>query len=287
MDMPILDRVVYAKLKDLALQLENVLNADNFLYIGEINPAYKSVFVSEMENLAKEQKHDTLAFHINTPGGSAEAVEMMVEVMRHHYKEVYFIVQDSAYSAGTILCMSGDKIYMNYSSTLGPIDPQVYSNGKLIPAQGYLDQFDKILEKSKDGTITPLEIQIIRDLDIGDLHFYSQARNLTVTLLKKWLVMYKFKDWTIHSTTHEKVTQKEKEERAEYIAKMLGNNAYWHSHGRHIGIKTLQEKLKLKIEDYSFDAELSDLIKDYNMLAVDYARKQGYQIFVHNRTIFS
>lgn len=99
--------------------------------------------------------------------------------------------------------------------------------------------------------------------------------------------MYKFKDWTIHSTTHEKVTQKEKEERAEYIAKMLGNNAYWHSHGRHIGIKTLQEKLKLKIEDYSFDAELSDLIKDYNMLAVDYARKQGYQIFVHNRTIFS
>ena len=287
MDMPILDRVVYSKLKDLSLQLENVLDADNFLYIGEINPAYKAVFVSEMENLAKEKKHNKLAFHINTPGGSAEAVEMMVEVMRHHYKEVYFIVQDSAYSAGTILCMSGDKIYMNYSSTLGPIDPQVYSNGKLIPAQGYLDQFDRILEKSKDGTITPLEIQIIRDLDIGDLHFYSQARNLTVTLLKKWLVMYKFKDWTEHSTTHEKVTQKEKEQRAEDIAKMLGNNAYWHSHGRHIGIKTLQEKLKLKIEDYSSNTELSNLIKDYNMLAVDYARKQGYQIFVHNRTIFS
>ncbi len=48
----------------------------------------------------------------------------MVSVMRKHYKEVSFIVPSHAYSAGTVLVLSGDKIYMDYYSVLGPIDPQ-------------------------------------------------------------------------------------------------------------------------------------------------------------------
>lgn len=42
-----------------------------------------------------------------------------------------------AYSAGTIFCMSGDNIYMNYYSALGPVDPQVQNrDGKLVAALG-------------------------------------------------------------------------------------------------------------------------------------------------------
>ena len=63
------------------------------------------------------------------------------------------------------------------------------------------------------------------NLNLADLNFYQQARNLTVTLLKKWLVKYKFKDWTVHNKTKTEVTSKEKEDRAEQIAKILGNNA--------------------------------------------------------------
>ena len=29
---------------------------------------------------------------------------------------------------------------------------------------------------------------------------YEQAKNLTITLLKKWLDEYKFKDWIAHNT---------------------------------------------------------------------------------------
>ena len=45
-------------------------------------------------------------------------------------------------SAGTILCMSGDKIFMDYASILGPIDPQVPTpdTGDYVPALGYLDK---------------------------------------------------------------------------------------------------------------------------------------------------
>lgn len=88
-----------------------------------------------------------LAVFVNTPGGSAEAVEKMVGIMRFHYSEVYFIVPDFAMSAGTILCMSGDKIFMDYSSSLGPIDPQVYSGKEWVPALGHIDKVEQIIEK--------------------------------------------------------------------------------------------------------------------------------------------
>ena len=60
---------------------------------------------------------------LNTPGGNAEIVEKLVEIIRFHYKELYFVVPDEAMSAGTIFCLAGDKIFMDYSSSLGPIDP--------------------------------------------------------------------------------------------------------------------------------------------------------------------
>lgn len=66
-------------------------------------------------------------------------VEKMVEIIRNKYQKVYFVVPDYAMSAGTIFCMSGEKIYMDYSSSLGPIDPQVYNGKEFVPALAYLD----------------------------------------------------------------------------------------------------------------------------------------------------
>ncbi len=73
-----------------------------------------------------------MVFFIHTGGGVAETVERMVQIMRQHYNEIWFVVPDLAMSARTILCMSGDKIYMDYSSALGPIDPQVPNNEVLV-----------------------------------------------------------------------------------------------------------------------------------------------------------
>ncbi|MBQ4076597.1 MAG: ATP-dependent Clp protease proteolytic subunit [Mailhella sp.] len=263
--------------------IEKLIHADVFLYYGNIDPSYKQLFISEIENLAKHSPKENLAFNITTNGGSVEMVEVMVDVMRNFYKEIYFFVQDYAYSAGTILCMSGDKIYMSYASSLGPIDPQVLVNGKYVSAQGYIDQFEYIKRKSGDGTITPVELQMALNLNLADLNFYSQARNLTVALLKKWLVQYKFKDWTSHKTSGAPVTNDEKEQRAEEIAKTLGDNARWHSHGRHIGIKTLQDSLNLRIENLDNTPKLKTAIEKYNRLAIDFANKQGYLLFMHSK----
>lgn len=76
---------------------------------------------------------------------------------------------------------------------------------------------------------------------------------MTIDLLKKWLVKYKFKNWNKNATNPEKlglaVTLEEKEERAEEIATDLSKNKQWKSHDRPINIERLNA-LKLKILDY-------------------------------------
>ncbi len=193
-------------------------------------------------------------------------------------------------SAGTIFCMSGDKIFMDYSSSLGPIDPQVFNGKYFVPALGYLDQVEKLLEKARSNTLTQAEFLILQNQDLAMLNQFEQVRNLTITLLKKWLVEYKFKDWETHATNANKlgnsVTIEEKKERAEEIANLLGSNKTWHSHGRMISVTTLQRVLRLKIEDYSRDETLRDSIRSYNDLMTEYIARTEQAFFFHNKYFF-
>ena len=214
----------------------------------------------------------------------------MVEIIRHHYGEVFFVVPDAAFSAGTILCMAGDRIYMDYSSSLGPIDPQVWNGKEWVPALGYLDKVEALLAKATAGNLTNAEFLILQNQDLALLARYEQARDLTVTLLKKWLVEFKFRNWAVHRTDATKigqaVTAEEKRERAEQIARRLGDNRLWHSHGRMIGPGTLTKLLRLEINDYSSDEILRPLIRSYNDLLTDYVARGGFNRFLHNRDFF-
>ncbi len=282
-------------IKDVLLKslksLEDHFSADVIFYHGIIEPGLLKAFRDFIEKLAQDSnKKDTLVILLNTGGGSAETVEKFVGIIRQHYNQVYFIIPDFAMSAGTIFCMSGDKIYMDYSSSLGPIDPQVFNGKDWVPALGYLDQVEKMLSKAQAGTITKAEFLILQSQDLAMLSRYEQAKNLTITLLKDWLVKYKFKDWVTHGTNPAKknqpVTADEKKQRAEEIARLLGDNKLWHSHGRMIGIKTLQDMLKLQIEDYSTNVPLRNLIRSYNDLVVEFIAKQGYNVYLHSRNHF-
>lgn len=258
---------------------------------GEIHNFYEKPFRDFIEKRKLEpDSQGRLAVILNTPGGSAETVEKMVDIIRFHYSEVYFVVPDYAMSAGTIFCMSGDKIFMDYSSSLGPIDPQVFNGKEYVPALGYLDQVEKLLEKARKKELTEAEFLILQSQDLAMLSRYEQQKNLTITLLKKWLVEYKFRDWNIHETSPEKkgkpVTVEEKQARAEEIAKLLGDNKLWHSHGRMIGISTLRDKLKLKMEDYSTDMRARKAIRDYNDLMLEYIRRMKYTSFLHSKNHF-
>jgi hypothetical protein len=289
--MQIFDKTIKDILNQNLEKLEQSFGSDVIFYYGEIHPSYEKIFRDFIETLKDEKPgKERLTILLNTPGGSAETVEKLVSIIRHHYKEVYFVVPDYAMSAGTIFCMSGDKIFMDYSSSLGPIDPQVFNGTTYVPALGYLDKVNELLEKAKNGTLTNAEFLILQNQDLAMLRSYEQAKELTITLLKTWLVEYKFKDWSVHRTDVKrkgrKVTEGEKLKRAEEIADKLGNNKLWHSHGRMIDISTLKSVLKLEIEDYSYNDPLRSIIRDYNDLMTEFIARNGYKVFLHSRNYF-
>ena len=286
-----LDQHVKDVLSERIIALENYFEGDCIFYYGVIFPSLEKRFREFIELLQAEgANRKRLIVFLHTPGGSTETVEKMVEITRHHYCEVYFVIPDEAMSAGTIFCMSGNKIYMDYSSSLGPIDPQVYNGSDWVPALGYLDQVERMIEKSEKNQLTDAELLILQGQDLAMLSQFEQAKNLTITLVKKWLVEYKFKDWLIHQTDENKkgqqVTLKEKEERAEEIANILSNNKLWHSHGRKISASTLTNVLGLKIEDYSSTNDLRSMVRSYNDFLIDYINRHEMQIFLHSRCFF-
>jgi membrane-bound ClpP family serine protease len=275
-------------LNEKLVELETQINSDVFCYYGAIIDGIENDILGFIEELASDaDKKDTLTIILTTTGGSAFAVERYVNIMRHHYSIINFIIPDYAYSAGTIFCMSGDNIYMDYFSALGPIDPQVQNKeGKWVAALGYLDKVNDAIAKSKTGTLTEAEFLWIKDLDLSELRSYEQAKELTNDLLKKWLVQYKFKNWDKHQTTPnligQDVTAEQKVAKAEEIANQLNDNTKWKSHGRPINIEDIR-KLGLKIEDFTTDAALRPLVRDYYQLLKDYISFTQNPIFVHTR----
>ena len=267
-------------------EISNKLDADIFTYYGQIIDGAEKEILKELAN--DKDKKNKLFVILTTGGGSAIAVERYVNILRHHYEEVNFIVPDYAFSAGTIFCMSGEDIYMDYFSVLGPIDPQVQNKeGNWVAALGYLDKVNELIEKAKKNELTQAEFIILKDFDLAELKGYEQAKELTIALLKKWLVKYKFKNWEVHGTNPallgQPVTEKQKEKRAEEIADLLSNNNEWKSHGRPINIETLENELKLKIKDYSENQELRNLIREYYDLLSDFVKSSETSIFVQTK----
>ena len=291
MNMSLTNELLKDSLRKQLNEIENFLEADFISFSGQIIAGSEFQFLRIIEDLVKDtNKKDTLYIMLTTPGGCAETVERYVNIIRHHYKIVNFIIPDYAYSAGTIFCMSGDDIYMDYYSALGPIDPQVQNrDGNPVAALGYLDKVNELVDKAKNNELTQAEFLILKDIDLAELRSYEQAKELTIDLLKNWLVQYKFKNWKVHRTDQIKkgkpVTPEEKKERAEDIAGKLSDNNFWKSHARPINIHSLKQMLHLEIQDYSNNVPLKEKIRNYYFLLNDYLRNNGYRMYIQTRRL--
>ena len=266
--------------------IEDVLQSDILTIFSPILPGLEHAIKNAVESL--QNRKPKLSVILDTLGGAIEVVERIVNTIRYHYDEVDFLIPDRAMSAGTVFVMAGDQIFMSYFSCLGPIDPQVYKKGEFVPALSYLNQYKRLCEKAETGELNTVEFELVRQLDLGELDQFEQARLLSHDLLTDWLSTYKFKDWNIHSSTGEPVTPEEKKERAEEIAEALSDNERWHTHGRMISRDTLisDPDLRLKIEKFEDIPSLFPVLDNYVGLLKDYVQRESFPTFVHTREYF-
>lgn len=253
-------------------------------------PGVDDVVRNEIEAMREAASgNKSLSVLIETEGGYVETVERIVRVFRRHYEEVYFLIPSYAYSAGTVLVLSGDEIYMDYYSVLGPIDPQFRTeDGDILPGMGYLQKFNDLVgqinavEKGEEEKVRAQLSYLLNRFDPAKLFHIEQSIQHSSELIEKWLQEHKFKNWKKTEGRGIKVTAKYKEERAKKIARKLGDVQHWHSHGRGISMADLEgDDIGLKVKNFEDDTNLYMDIRHYFGLFSDFVEKLGYKGATH------
>ena len=274
------------------LELSKAFQSDVIFLKAPMRPPIDDAIKDEIEELKTDKKaKDKLTVFVETNGGYVETVERIVSVFRKHYAAVEYVVPNYAYSAGTILVLSVDELYIDYYSILGPIDPQIGSDSGdgNLPGMGYLAKFEELVSQINDPTKAVEETRaqlayLIKKFDPAKLFTIEQAIEHSKSLLRDWLPKYKFKAWTVKETSGTAVTDQDRKARADQIAEVLGDAKRWHSHGRGVGIKELtSENIKLKVVNFGENAALNSNISQYYGLLTDYLRKNRYSAAVHSK----
>lgn len=283
MNSPTSNGLIEHELELLNKRLGDHFDADAIILRAPIRFGLDDTIRSEIESMRMDHKPrpKTLVVMIETTGGFIEVVERIYMVFRQYYDNVKFIVPNFSYSAGTVLVLSGDDIYMDYYSVLGPIDPQLENNNeRFVSGLGYLAKF-KELKTIINNATNPESVRaelayLLKKFDPAELFDLEQARSHSSELLVSWLPKHKFKDWNQTETTKRPVTENDRKSRANEIAEILVDPERWHSHGRGIGLRELEsEEIKLKIINFGNDPDLNPKIRNYYNLFIDYCRKIG------------
>ncbi len=198
------NRLIEGQLNKRAETLEGAAGASVLSYLGPMYEPADDLIKDAVEALRERRRRRDayMLVVLETNGGFITVAERIARILRHHYRRVDFVVPTYAMSAGTVLAMAGDEIHMDYASTLGPIDPQIPREGRMVPALGYLEQYRRLVEKSAEGTLTGAELAyLIENFDPAELYQFEHERQLSIALLEEWLVRYKFKNWRVTETT--------------------------------------------------------------------------------------
>lgn len=235
-----------------------IVYATSFLERDKAQAARGEVGIDNYDPVAFDEviatiEGESLDVLLHSPGGSPEAAESIVTLLRSRFKYLRFIVPHMAKSAATMICCAGDEILMDERSELGPIDPQlqlVRADGVIImaPAQAILKQFDKATESlAKNPKQIAAWLPILQPLAPSLLTECESANNLSEQLVIEWLKKYMFNG------------RPDADNMASAAAKYLADSSLHLSHGRRIGIEQLKG-LNLNILDLREHLELRNAI---------------------------
>jgi len=159
MDTVNVSQLGIAVLRNMNSEIASKLDGEVILIRCPIQAPLDDQFRIVVEHLKQKTGcKDRLIVVLETNGGHIETVKRLVDVMRRHFSEVYFVIASYAYSAGTVLALSGDKIFMDYYSVVGPIDPQYADDN------GGLSCRERATSPSSKSLLTELTGQRLRGL---------------------------------------------------------------------------------------------------------------------------
>lgn len=287
--------------KQLENELKNLITRYNFkrstfllVFASAIGKPIPDVSLSQEDYyiiadiLKSKTSLSRIDIYLETPGGSGEASEEIVNYLRAHFNNVSFVISGEAKSAGTILALSGDEILMTETGSLGPIDAQMRIGRTVVSAYDYTEWVnEKRKEAEEQKRLNPFDATMIAQISPGELVGVFHSLKFAEDLVVDWLIKFKFKNWNETETRKIPVTPEMKRTRALEIVQELINHAKWRSHGRSIKINDLEE-IKLKITKIDDDIELKDIVyRIQTVCKLLFTTSSTYKIFAtHEEKIF-
>jgi ATP-dependent protease ClpP protease subunit len=199
------DSVRCRKLEALAAHTKRpaVLYATDFLNESKTKLVQSAVALDQQDvrglaEVVRGLEGDAVDLILHSPGGSPEAADSIVSVLRSQFKTVRVLVPVMAKSAATMIALSANEILMPRSAELGPIDPQFILNDgrggqRITPAQAIIDEVQKALQavtnQQADQNVWLMQVQR------QPPGLYQQALNavqLSKQLVQGWLQQYMF-----------------------------------------------------------------------------------------------
>lgn len=168
--------------------LDALPNTPNFIDISDVDG-----FTDLVQSTNGSEEIDVL---LHSPGGRPDATERIVHILRNKFKRVHFLIPHSAYSAATMLALSGDSITLHPSATLGPIDPQI--NG--TPARSIKRGFEKVKEiiKQEGPEALPAYIPLIEKYSLDLLELCEDSEKLSKDLVSEWIRIFMLKETEVY-----------------------------------------------------------------------------------------
>jgi hypothetical protein len=220
--------------------------------LGEINLADAAPIGSMLDAIGMCENLDLM---LNSPGGSGEMAEKLIEMCRAHCRrEFRVVVPNFAKSAATMIALGADTIVMGYLSELGPIDPQytilVGHAEQLVSGQSFLRAYDAAQAKVKeamaagDSPVGYLQSLSASTMEPAFIEHCRRGIDFSRDIAKKFLPKYQLRA----KHKGEKVTKAKMDSLARDAAENLLSENIRFSHGRLIGAEEARDDVGLNVE---------------------------------------
>ena len=148
---------LHEELKRLMKEYKKITERDLFIYASDFvkggNPNVNISLCQDdfyiFQDMLREEKYNKIDIYLETPGGSGESAEEIARFLRNKFNEINFVIAGEAKSAGTILALSGDNIFMTDTGSLGPIDAQIKIGRSVVSAYDYKIWIDEKREEAE------------------------------------------------------------------------------------------------------------------------------------------
>ncbi|MFA5071567.1 MAG: hypothetical protein WC511_04350 [Candidatus Pacearchaeota archaeon] len=162
---------------------------------------------TKLDEKLGEQEVSQMDVCIQTTGGDANTSYLLAQLIRKYCSSMEILIPNYAYSGGTLISLSSDKILLGDTARISPIDLQLsYNSEKIAPfalvdIEKYTDfiidtakKIDFESDEAKTQFITPLVGKLVEEHGTKKLGELFRMRKLTELHARILLTDYMFKN---------------------------------------------------------------------------------------------